>query len=276
MWTYQNFNQVFCYVVKYIVNYTLTQRLSKLKKIFSLLDRILDNVDGSFLTIDIIHVISRLVQLILQQLQLLDVVFIHLGLVTNQLKPIQNYFSDQLIVRVSPSCRSEQRMQWRQRRLGWWDLWPPMLPSETQSCRTWPSREYRSQWGTVEYLRIIILSTIRILSLTSPRTVEKAQASSTMMDILRWGDSWTVWGVWTWRLETASVWGRMQVEIMRASMWTAISSTVQTAKERRRPVGMFWSIWISTMATMAKPANKAEVLLEAFSLALLRLRFFHW
>ena len=39
---------------------------------------------------------------------------------------------------------------------------------------------------------------------------------------------------------------------------------------------MLSSIWISTMATMAKPANRADVRLEAFSLALLRLRFFQW
>ena len=30
------------------------------------------------------------------------------------------------------------------------------------------------------------------------------------------------------------------------------------------------------MATIAKPANRADVRLEAFSLALLRLRFFQW
>lgn len=68
-----------------------------------------------------------------------------------------------------------------------------------------------------------------------PRTVLKAHASSTMMLILRWGDSCTVCGVWMWRLDTASVWGRMQVEIMRASMCTAISSTVHTANESSRP-----------------------------------------
>ena len=56
-----------------------------------------------------------------------------------------------------------------------------------------------------------------------------------MMDILRCGDSWTVCGVWTWRLETASVWGRMQVEIMRANMWTAIRRTVHTANANNRP-----------------------------------------
>jgi len=39
---------------------------------------------------------------------------------------------------------------------------------------------------------------------------------------------------------------------------------------------MLSSIWISTMATIAKPANRADVLLEALSFALLRLRFFQW
>ena len=72
-----------------------------------------------------------------------------------------------------------------------------------------------------------------------PRTVLNAQASSTMMDILMWGDSCTVCGVCMWRLDTASVWGRMQVEIMRASMCTAISNTVHTANARSRPLREF-------------------------------------
>ena len=81
-----------------------------------------------------------------------------------------------------------------------------------------------------------------------PRTVLNAHASSTMMDILRWGDSWTVCGVWTWRLETASVWGRMQVEIMRANMWTAIRRTVHTANANNRPwkldpVSTLWNLF---------------------------------
>ena len=84
----------------------------------------------------------------------------------------------------------------------------------------------------------------------------------------------------------------MQVEIMRASMWTAIRRTVHTANDINKPVGIVSSIWISTMATIAKPdnqlklksiklsihetipANRADVLLEAFSLALLRFRCF--
>jgi len=36
-------------------------------------------------------------------------------------------------------------------------------------------------------------------------------------------------------LDTASTFGRMQVEIIRASMWTAIRRTVHTTKETRRP-----------------------------------------
>ena len=68
-----------------------------------------------------------------------------------------------------------------------------------------------------------------------PSTVLNAQASSTMMDILMCGDSCTVCGVCRCRLDTASVWGRIQVEIISASMCTAISRTVHTAKARSRP-----------------------------------------
>jgi len=106
--------------------------------------------------------------------------------------------------------------------------------------------------------------------------VLKAQAISIMVDILVCGDSKTVLGPWMCRLETASTLGRMQVEIMRASMCTAISSTVHTANDTNKPGGMLSSIWISTMATIANPESKAEVRLEAFSLALLRFRIFQW
>ena len=68
-----------------------------------------------------------------------------------------------------------------------------------------------------------------------PKTVLNAQASSMILLILRWGDSKTVLDVWRWRLETASTWGRMQVEIITASMCTAISSTVHTAKAINKP-----------------------------------------
>ncbi len=37
-----------------------------------------------------------------------------------------------------------------------------------------------------------------------------------------------------------------------------------------------WSMFISTMATMANPERRAEVRLEAFSLARLRFRTFQW
>jgi len=40
--------------------------------------------------------------------------------------------------------------------------------------------------------------------------------------------------------------------------------------------GIVGSIWISTMATMANPERRAEVRLEAFSLARLRFSVFQW
>ena len=55
-----------------------------------------------------------------------------------------------------------------------------------------------------------------------------------------------------------------------------ITVTDVREKDWSLTVGMLSSIWISTMATIAKPANRADVLLEALSLALLRLRFFQW
>ncbi len=71
-----------------------------------------------------------------------------------------------------------------------------------------------------------------------PKTVLKAQASSMILLIFLCGDSKTVLEVWRWRLETASTWGRMHVEIITASMCTAISSTVHTAKAMSKP----WTI----------------------------------
>ena len=41
-------------------------------------------------------------------------------------------------------------------------------------------------------------------------------------------------------------------------------------------LGIVSSICISTMATMANPESRAEVRLEAFSLALLRFKIFQW
>lgn len=53
------------------------------------------------------------------------------------------------------------------------------------------------------------------------------------------------------RLQTASMFGRMQVDIMRASMCTATRSVVQTAKVTSISLGTFVSefSWTSTMAT---------------------------
>ena len=59
-----------------------------------------------------------------------------------------------------------------------------------------------------------------------PTTVENPQANSTMAFIFICGDSNTVFDVWKCKLATASTLGKIQVEIIRANMWTAINSTV--------------------------------------------------
>ena len=135
--------------------------------------------------------------------------------------------------RILPSCRNEQQMRWRRRRWEWWDLWRPRQPGESRNCRIWPNTGYRSQLANMLEQNGDIVYILRKRRI--PSTVLNAQAISTIVDILRWGDSWTVWGVWTCRLEIASVWGRIQVEIIRANMWTAIRRTVQTAKETSKP-----------------------------------------
>ena len=81
---------------------------------------------------------------------------------------------------------------------------------------------------------------------------------------------------WKCKLATASTFGKIQVDIIKASMWTAISNTVQTANVISSSRGTLSSIWISTMATMAKPDNRAEVRLDAFNLARLRFNTFQW
>ena len=97
-----------------------------------------------------------------------------------------------------------------------------------------PAQDTDLDWQTqIENNEVSIANILRNRRI--PRTVLNAQAISTMVDILRWGDSWTVCGVWTCRLEMASVWGRMHVEIIRANMWTAINRTVHTAKDTSKP-----------------------------------------
>lgn len=63
------------------------------------------------------------------------------------------------------------------------------------------------------------------------------------------GDSWT--SDMLWRLQTVSMLGRMQVLIMRASMWTATRSVVQTENAMSIPIGTFvlLSSCTSTIAT---------------------------
>jgi hypothetical protein len=68
-----------------------------------------------------------------------------------------------------------------------------------------------------------------------PKTVLKAQANSMILAIFLCGDSKTVLEVWRWRLETASTCGKMQVEIITASICTAISRTVHTANAINKP-----------------------------------------
>ena len=70
-----------------------------------------------------------------------------------------------------------------------------------------------------------------------PKTVENPQASSTMAFIFMWGDSKTVFDVWKCKFATASTFGKMQVDIIKANMWTAIKRTVQAENVIRRLTG---------------------------------------
>ena len=57
----------------------------QLQKYCTFLWEYLHNVDWSFVTV-VFHLVSSFVQLIFQQLQFFDVIFVHLRLVANQLK----------------------------------------------------------------------------------------------------------------------------------------------------------------------------------------------
>ncbi|CAD6205689.1 GSCOCG00009968001-RA-CDS [Cotesia congregata] len=78
-----------------------------------------------------------------------------------------------------------------------------------------------------------------------------------------------------WRLQTASMLGRIHVEIINASMWTATRSVVHTANAISISVGTFVSVLscTSTIATIANPESNAEVLEEALSFARLSCNF---